>query len=153
MEILLYFVLVLALVGDVLLAILLVRSSRPQKPQGPTADDVVNAMTPVLQGETDLLAEQLRAMQGESARTTTATLRDFSAVLAENQRQNAAASTARLESIDRAGAARQKAANDALIAQLTMMETRLKNLEDSNAARLDGVRGALNNSGLASLKP
>ena len=74
MEILLYFVLVLALVGDVLLAILLVRSSRPQKPQGPTADDVVNAMTPVLQGETDLLAEQLRAMQGESARTTTATL-------------------------------------------------------------------------------
>ena len=143
MEILRYFVLVLALVGDVLLAILLVRSSRPQKPQGPTADDVVNAMTPVLQGETDLLAEQLRAMQGESARTTTATLRDFSAVLAENQRQNAAASTARLESIDRAGAARQKAANDALIAQLTMMETRLKNLEDSNAARLDGVRGAL----------
>ena len=141
MEILLYFVLVLALVGDVLLAILLVRSSRPQKPQGPTADDVVNAMTPVLQGETDLLAEQLRAMQGESARThATATLRDFSAVLAENQRQNAAASTARLESIDRAGAARQKAANDALIAQLTMMETRLKNLEDSNAARLDGVR-------------
>lgn len=34
MEILLYFVLVLALVGDVLLAILLVRSSSPQKPQG-----------------------------------------------------------------------------------------------------------------------
>lgn len=33
MEILLYFVLVLALVGDVLLAILLVRSSSPQKPR------------------------------------------------------------------------------------------------------------------------
>ena len=142
MEILLYLVLALALVGDVLLAVLLVRSNRPQK-QADTADDFVRAMTPVLQGETDLLAEQLRAMQGESARTTTATLRDFSAVLSENQRQNAAASTARLESIDRAGAARQKAANDALIAQLTMMETRLKNLEDSNAARLDGVRGAL----------
>ena len=138
MEILLYFVLVLALVGDVLLAILLVRSSRPQKPQGPTADDVVNAMTPVLQGETDLLAEQLRAMQGESARTTTATLRDFSAVLAENQRQNAAASTARLESIDRAGAARQKAANDALIAQLTMMETRADNNQ-----KLDEIRGTV----------
>lgn len=142
MEILLYIVLVLALVGDVLLAVLLVRSNRPQK-QADTADDFVRAMTPVLQSETDLLAEQLRAMQGESARTTTATLRDFSAILSENQRQNAAASTARLESIDRAGAARQKAANDALIAQLTMMETRLKNLEDSNAARLDGVRGAL----------
>lgn len=142
MEILLYLVLALALMGDVLLAVLLVRSNRPQK-QADTADDFVRAMTPVLQSETDLLAEQLRAMQGESARTTTATLRDFSAVLSENQRQNAAASTARLESIDRAGAARQKAANDALIAQLTMMETRLKNLEDSNAARLDGVRGAL----------
>ena len=142
MEILLYLVLALAVVGDVLLAVLLVRSNRPQK-QADTADDFVRAMTPVLQSETDLLAEQLRAMQGESARTTTATLRDFSAVLSENQRQNAAASTARLESIDRAGAARQKAANDALIAQLTMMETRLKNLEDSNAARLDGVRGAL----------
>ena len=142
MKILLYLVLALALMGDVLLAVLLVRSNRPQK-QADTADDFVRAMTPVLQSETDLLAEQLRAMQGESARTTTATLRDFSAVLSENQRQNAAASTARLESIDRAGAARQKAANDALIAQLTMMETRLKNLEDSNAARLDGVRGAL----------
>ena len=142
MEILLYLILALALMGDVLLAVLLVRSNRPQK-QADTADDFVRAMTPVLQSETDLLAEQLRAMQGESARTTTATLRDFSAVLSENQRQNAAASTARLESIDRAGAARQKTANDALIAQLTMMETRLKNLEDSNAARLDGVRGAL----------
>ena len=142
MEILLYLVLALALMGDVLLAVLLVRSNRPQK-QADTADDFVRAMTPVLQSETDMLAEQLRAMQGESARTTTATLRDFSAVLSENQRQTAAASTARLESIDRAGAARQKAANDALIAQLTMMETRLKNLEDSNAARLDGVRGAL----------
>ena len=142
MEILLYLVLALALMGDVLLAVLLVRSNRPQK-QADTADDFVRAMTPVLQSETDLLAKQLRAMQGESARTTTATLRDFSAVLSENQRQTAAASTARLESIDRAGAARQKAANDALIAQLTMMETRLKNLEDSNAARLDGVRGAL----------
>lgn len=34
MEILLYFVLVLALVGDVLLAILLVRSSRRRSPRG-----------------------------------------------------------------------------------------------------------------------
>lgn len=42
-----------------------------------TADDFVRAVTPVLQSETDLLAEQLRAMQGESARTTTATLRVF----------------------------------------------------------------------------
>ena len=142
MDWILYLLLALALVGDVLLAVLLARSGR-KPPRGDTADDFVRAMTPVLQGETDLLAEQLRAMQGEMGRTTTATLRDFSSVLAENQRQSAAASTARLESIDRAGAARQKAANDALLAQLTMLEHRLKNLEDSNATRLDGVRGAL----------
>lgn len=142
----LYVLLVLAVAGDILLAVVLAKvmhkNDEPQQ-KIDTADDFVRAVTPVLQSETDLLAEQLRAMQGESARTTTATLRDFSAVLAENQRQNAAASTARLESIDRAGAARQKAANDALLAQLTMMETRLKNLEDSNATRMDSVRGAL----------
>ena len=138
----LYILLALALLGDVLLAVLLARSNR-RDPQGVTAEEIVRAMTPVLQGETDLLAEQLRAMQGETTRTTTASLRDFSSVLAENQRQNAAASTARLDSIDRAGAARQKAANDALLAQLTMLENRLKNLEDSNTVRLDGMRGAL----------
>ena len=141
-----WLLLVLAVAGDILLAVVLAKvmhkNDEPQQ-KIDTADDFVRAVTPVLQSETDLLAEQLRAMQGESARTTTATLRDFSAVLAENQRQNAAASTARLESIDRAGAARQKAANDALLAQLTMMETRLKNLEDSNATRMDSVRGAL----------
>ena len=142
MDWILYVLLVLALLGDVLLAVLLVRSGRT-RPKGDTAEDFVRAMTPVLQEETDLLSEQFRAMQGETARTTTASLRDFSSVLAESQRQNAAANTTRLESIDRAGAARQKAANDALLAQLTMLENRLKNLEDSNAARLDGVRGAL----------
>lgn len=142
MDWILYVLLVLALLGDVLLAVLLVRSGRT-RPKGDTAEDFVRAMTPVLQEETDLLSEQFRAMQGETARTTTASLRDFSSVLAESQRQNAAANTTRLESIDRAGAARQKEANDALLAQLTMLENRLKNLEDSNAARLDGVRGAL----------
>ncbi len=70
-------------------------------------------------------------MQGRERPHNDGDAAGFSAVLAENQRQNAAASTARLESIDRARAARQKAANDALLAQLTMMETRLKNLEDS----------------------
>ena len=141
-EILLIVLLALALAGDVLLAVLLRRSGK-KTAAAPTAQEYVDAMTPVLQGETDLLSEQLRAMQGESMRTTSASLRDFSAVLSENQRQTAAANTARLESIDRAGAARQKAANDALLAQLTMMETRLKNLEDSNAVRLEGVRGAV----------
>ena len=141
-ESLVFVLLVLALAGDVLLAVLLRRSGK-KTADAPTAQDYVDAMTPVLQGETDLLSEQLRAMQGESLRTTSSSLRDFSAVLSENQRQAAAANTARLESIDRAGAARQKAANDAMLAQLTMMETRLKNLEDSNAVRLEGVRGAV----------
>ncbi|PWM59034.1 MAG: DNA recombination protein RmuC [Subdoligranulum variabile] len=141
MDWILYVLLILALVGDVLLGVLLARSRR--QPRQESADDFVRAMTPVLQSETDLLAEQLRAIQGETARTTTASLRDFSDVLAENQRQNAAASTARLDAIDRAGAARQKAANDAMLAQLTMLENRIKSLEDSNANRLEGVRGAL----------
>lgn len=146
MDWILYLLLVLAAAGDILLAVVLAKvmhkNDEPQQ-KIDTADDFVRAVTPVLQSETDLLAEQLRAMQGESARTTSATLRDFSAVLAENQRQSAANSTARLEAIDRAGAARQRAANDALLAQLTMMENRLKNLEDSNATRMDSVRGAL----------
>ena len=146
MEWILYVLLALAVVGDILLAVILAKGLQKNNATPQTidmADDFVRAMTPVLQSETDLLAEQLRAMQGESARTTSATLRDFSAVLAENQRQSAATNTARLEAIDRAGAARQKAANDALLAQLTMMETRLKNLEDSNAVRMDSVRGAV----------
>ena len=146
MEWILYVLLALAVAGDILLAVILAKvlhKNNESQQKIDTADDFVRAMTPVLQSETDLLAEQLRAMQGESARTTSATLRDFSAVLAENQRQSAATNTARLEAIDRAGAARQKAANDALLAQLTMMETRLKNLEDSNAVRMDSVRGAV----------
>ena len=98
----LYVLLVLAVAGDILLAVVLAKvmhkNDEPQQ-KIDTADDFVRAVTPVLQSETDLLAEQLRAMQGESARTTTATLRDFSAVLAENQRQAAANSTARLEAL------------------------------------------------------
>ena len=93
-----------------------------------------------LENENDILSEQLREMQGEMARTTTAAVRDLAAVLAESQNQSAAASTARLEAIDRAGAARQKATQDALLAQLTMMER-----------RLEGVRGAVS-TGLAEVR-
>ena len=85
MEWILYVLLALAAAGDILLAVLLVKvlhkNNEPQQ-KIDTADDYVRAMTPVLQGEVDLLAEQLRAMQGDSARTTSASLRDFSAVLA-----------------------------------------------------------------------
>ena len=73
MEWILYVLLALAAAGDILLAVLLVKvlhkNNEPQQ-KIDTADDYVRAMTPVLQGEVDLLAEQLRAMQGDSARTT-----------------------------------------------------------------------------------
>lgn len=141
MQGLLIALLALAVLGDCLLVAVLVCVNR--RKTGDTTEETVRALRAALEEETDLLSDQLHAMQGELSRSTAASLRDFSAVLAETQRQGAGASTARLEAIDRAGAARQKAANDALLAQLTLMENRIKGLEDSNAARLDGVRGAL----------
>lgn len=130
----LWILLVLALAGDVLLTVLLVRVLRgPDK--GADAD-LLPQMQAAVQEETDLLSEQLRAMQGEIGRNTVSSVRDLGTMLAEGQRQSAAA-------IDRNGAARQKTANDALLSQLTMLENRLKNLEDSNANRLEGVRATL----------
>lgn len=69
MDWILYLLLVLAAAGDILLAVVLAKVMR--KNAGPeqkidTADDFVRAVTPVLQSETDLLAEQLRAMQGRA---------------------------------------------------------------------------------------
>lgn len=140
MEPLLYIILALALVGDVLLAVLLLRRGRGEDND---LEETVRALRAVMEEETEVLSDQMRTLQGEVGRTTVSTVRDLGAVLAESQRQSANASTARLDAIDRAGAARQKASNDAMVAQLSMLENRIKNLEDSNAARLDGVRGAL----------
>ena len=142
METMLVILLVLAVAGDVMLAVALVRLYRSRE-QGNDRDELLQAVQDCVEQETEVLADQLRSMQGEIGRNTVSSMRDLGSMLAESQRQGASASTARLESIDRAGAARQKAANDAVVAQLSMLETRLKNLEDSNAARLDGVRGAL----------
>ena len=83
MEWILYVLLALAVAGDILLAVILAKvlqKNNETQQKIDTADDFVRAMTPVLQSETDLLAEQLRAMQGESARTTSATLRDLSLI-------------------------------------------------------------------------
>ena len=67
MEWILYVLLALAVAGDILLAVILAKvlhkNNEPQQ-KIDAADDFVRAMTPVLQSETDLLAEQLRAMQG-----------------------------------------------------------------------------------------
>lgn len=145
-----YILLALALLGDGLLLALLLRRPKQQD----NTDALVRALTEVMEGETDVLADQLRTMQGELTRTTVSSVRDLSDVLAESQRQGAAASMARLESIDRAGAARQKAANEALLGQLSLMENRmegvrgavaqgLKDLRDDNNRKLDEIRGTV----------
>ena len=126
-----YLILTLLVLANLLLIAVLVLLARRR-------DD--GELMKKLENENDILSEQLREMQGEMARTTTAAVRDLAAVLAESQNQSAAASTARLEAIDRAGAARQKATQDALLAQLTMMER-----------RLEGVRGAVS-TGLAEMR-
>ena len=125
---LLIVLLALAVLGDVLLAVLLLQSRRA----APDPDALARA-----------LAAQQRAAQGETVRAVQAAVRDLGALLAETQNQGAAAAGARLDAIDRTGAARQKAANDAVTAQLALLERRLKGLEDSNAARMDGLRAAL----------
>ena len=141
MEILLIILLALALAGDAMLGVALYRLNR--RDSGGRDDELLRTVQETVEQETEVLADQLRAVQGEVGRTTVSSVRDLGAMLAESQRQSASASTARLEAIDRAGAARQKAANDAVVAQLALLENRLKNLEDSNAARLETMRGAL----------
>ena len=126
-----YLILTLLVLANLLLIVVLVLLTRRR-------DD--GELMKKLEEENDILSEQLREMQGEMTRTTTAAVRDLATVLAESQNQSAAASTARLEAIDRAGAARQKATQDALLAQLTMMER-----------RLEGVRGAVS-TGLAEVR-
>ena len=142
MEILLSIVAVLALAGDVMLVLLLLRQSR-RTGDSRRDDRLLQAVKDTVEQETDLLADQLHTLQGEISRNTVSSVRDLGTMLAESQRQGAASSTARLEAIDRAGAARQKTANDAMLSQLTLLENRLKNLEDSNATRLETMRGAL----------
>ena len=126
-----YLILTLLVLANLLLIAVLVLLARRR-------DD--GELMKKLEEENDILSEQLREMQGEMTRTTTAAVQDLATVLAESQNQSAAASTARLEAIDRAGAARQKATQDALLAQLTMMER-----------RLEGVRGAVS-TGLAEMR-
>ncbi|MGN0984756.1 MAG: DNA recombination protein RmuC, partial [Gemmiger sp.] len=149
-ELLLWILLALALLGDILLAVLLVRRGTSQD----NTDELVRSLTRAMEGETDVLADQLRAMQGELTRTTVSTVRDLSGVLAESQRQSASAATARLEAIDRAGATRQKASNDALLHQLSMMENRmegmrtavsqgLRDIRNDNNQKLEEIRGTV----------
>ena len=142
MQPLLIILLLLSILTNVLLILLLLRSGQQNTAEDQT-DEIARIVRDEVEAETEVLADQLRVMQGEVTRTTSASARDMGALLAESQRQSQEAATARLDAIDRAGAARQRAANDALLAQLQVLETRLKNLEDTNANRLDGVRATL----------
>ena len=142
MQPLLIILLLLSVLTNVLLILLLLRSGQRNTAEDQT-DEIARIVRDEVEAETEVLADQLRVMQGEVTRTTSASARDMGTLLAESQRQSQEAATARLDAIDRAGAARQRAANDALLAQLQVLETRLKNLEDTNANRLDGVRATL----------
>ena len=142
MQPLLIILLLLSILTNVLLILLLLRSGQQNTAEDQT-DEIARIVRDEVEAETEVLADQLRVMQGEVTRTTSASARDMGTLLAESQRQSQEAATARLDAIDRAGAARQRAANDALLAQLQVLETRLKNLEDTNANRLDGVRTTL----------
>ncbi|MGN0975373.1 MAG: DNA recombination protein RmuC [Gemmiger sp.] len=142
MEILLAVLLVLAVTGDILLALVarkLMGENRRERTE-------FRELQADIEQETEVLADQMRALQGEISRTTVSGVRDLGAMLAETQRQTAAAQSARLDSIDRAGAARQKAANDAVNAQLALLENRLKNLETTNAAHMTAMRAEMSRS-------
>ena len=128
MQPLLIILLLLSVLTNVLLILLLLRSGQQNTAEDQT-DEIARIVRDEVEAETEVLADQLRVMQGEVTRTTSASARDMGTLLAESQRQSQEAATARLDAIDRAGAARQRAANDALLAQLQVLETRLKNLQ------------------------
>ena len=86
MEPLIYLLLVLALVGDVLLAAVLVLTLRRSREEGDDGQ-LARTLQKVIESETDLLADQLRATQAETARSTQASVRDLGAILAESHRQ------------------------------------------------------------------
>ena len=129
MQPLLIILLLLSVLTNVLLILLLLRSGQQNTAEDQT-DEIARIVRDEVEAETEVLADQLRVMQGEVTRTTSASARDMGTLLAESQRQSQEAAT-------------QRAANDALLAQLQVLETRLKNLEDTNANRLDGVRATL----------
>lgn len=140
MEIVLAGLLGLSLAVNGLLAAVLLRRRCGEQQD---TEELARLVRETVEGETEVLADQIRVMQGEVTRAASSSARDMGTLLAESQRQSQEAATARLDVIDRAGAARQRAASDALLAQLQLLETRLKNLEDSNASRLDRVRAGL----------
>ena len=145
MQPLLIILLLLSILTNVLLILLLLRSGQQNTTEDQT-DEISRIVRDEVEAETEVLADQLRVMQGEVTRTTSASARDMGTLLAESQRQSQEAATARLDAIDRAGAARQRAANDALLAQLQVRATLLQgmaNIRADNNKKLDEIRGTV----------
>ena len=107
MQPLLIILLLLSVLTNVLLILLLLRSGQQNTAEDQT-DEIARIVRDEVEAETEVLADQLRVMQGEVTRTTSASARDMGTLLAESQRQSQEAATARLDAIDRAGAARQR---------------------------------------------
>mgnify|MGYP001136768777 CR=1 FL=1 len=105
MQPLLIILLLLSVLTNVLLILLLLRSGQQNTAEDQT-DEIARIVRDEVEAETEVLADQLRVMQGEVTRTTSASARDMGTLLAESQRQSQEAATARLDAIDRAGAAR-----------------------------------------------
>ena len=86
MEILLIILLALALAGDAMLGVALYRLNR--RDSGGRDDELLRTVQETVEQETEVLADQLRAVQGEVGRTTVSSVRDLGAMLAESQRQS-----------------------------------------------------------------
>ena len=99
MQPLLIILLLLSVLTNVLLILLLLRSGQQNTAEDQT-DEIARIVRDEVEAETEVLADQLRVMQGEVTRTTSASARDMGTLLAESQRQSQEAATARLDAID-----------------------------------------------------
>lgn len=93
MQPLLIILLLLSILTNVLLILLLLRSGQQNTAEDQT-DEIARIVRDEVEAETEVLADQLRVMQGEVTRTTSASARDMGTLLAESQRQSQEAATA-----------------------------------------------------------
>ena len=79
MQLLLFLLLALSVLTNVLLIVLLVRG---QSPAQDTTGELARLVREEVEGETEVLADQLRTMQGELTRANSANTRDLGTLLA-----------------------------------------------------------------------
>ena len=87
MQPLLIILLLLSILTNVLLILLLLRSGQQNTAEDQT-DEIARIVRDEVEAETEVLADQLRVMQGEVTRTTSASARDMGTLLAESLRSN-----------------------------------------------------------------